>query len=170
MFLIVVVVVVDFTRTTHTWRALGPGASANVDDCLIGRLGVVGPQCGCADALAQPGLTVALLDHLHLPGPLEQQHAVHTHPGGFAHSVHAARVLLVVRLRILRGCGSAAFLLMLVQTCPTCYGLKNPDFIQGFYYLHALHRWLNCLVCASIMALYGRAASLLFLYYIIIAS
>lgn len=130
----VVIVVVDNDSEpnhthTHTWRALGTGASAHIDDRLVWCLGVVGLECGRADTLAQPGLAVTLLDHLHLAGPLEQQHAVHAHPCGFAHSVHAARGLLMVRLRVLRGCGSAALLLFVSSDMPNMLWLKESRFI-----------------------------------------
>lgn len=94
-------------KQTHTWWALGPGASTHVDHSLIRRLGVVRPECGHTDALRQLDLAVAVLDHLHLPGPLEQEHPVHAHPGRLAHLIHPAGGQLVQRLRALCGCLSA---------------------------------------------------------------
>lgn len=105
----------------HTWRALGAGASSYVDYGLVRRLGVVGLQRGHADALAQFELTLALLDDLHLPGPLKQEHAVHAHPGRLAQLAQAAGGQLVLRLWALRSCSSArshlsVTVLILVQT------------------------------------------------------
>lgn len=92
---------------TRTWPPLWLGASSDVDDGLVRCLGVVGPERGDADALGQPELAVALLDHLDLPGPLEQKHPVHSHPRGLTHHVEAAGGKLAQGLRALWGSASS---------------------------------------------------------------
>lgn len=91
--------VILLSRHTPTWRALGPGASSDVDDGLVRRLGEVGPQRRDADALGQLDLAVALLDDLHLPGALQQKQPVHSHSCRLAHLVHPAGRQLVQSLR-----------------------------------------------------------------------
>lgn len=92
----------------HTWCPLGAGASAHVYDRLIGALRVVGLQPGDSDALAGADGALTLLDDLHLPGALEQEHPVHTHPSGLTHLAQAAGGQLVQGLGDLRGCRTAA--------------------------------------------------------------
>lgn len=76
---------------TLTWESFGPGASSHVQHRLELRVRVISLQGGDSEALSQLHLAVTLLDDLHLPGSLDQQHPVHAHPDRRAHLVRPAR-------------------------------------------------------------------------------
>lgn len=73
------------SAATHTCGDGRARALARVDDGFIGRLKKEGLESWHADALHGTRLAPALINHLHLPQPLEQQDALHSHCSRLAH-------------------------------------------------------------------------------------